>query len=158
LAIAFHVSHRHTHHHSAHHHVIYCLYHHIYFCHSHAGGNLILIYSFKFKFILLWISAFAEMTNLLHKKSRCGWQRLFAIYIFSELSNRARCGSSPHHHTHHIANYLVHFVVLLVTKIRAEFFNIQTQTSFLRKINFKACKMNNQELDCVKNDYYLIFD
>ncbi|KRG30712.1 hypothetical protein APR42_02295 [Salegentibacter mishustinae] len=98
------------------------------------------------------------MNNLLHKKSRCGWQRLFAIYIFSELSNRARCGSSPHHHTHHIANYLVHFVVLLVTKIRAEFFNIQTKTSFLRKINFKARKMNNKELDYIKNDYYLIFN
>ncbi|OEY71809.1 hypothetical protein APR40_03860 [Salegentibacter salarius] len=46
---------------------------------------------------------------------------------------------------------------MLVTKIRAEIFNIQTQTSFLRKINFKACKMNNQELNWIKNDYYLIF-
>jgi len=69
----------------------------------------------------------------------------FAIYIFSELSNRAHCGISSHHHTHHIANYLIHFVVLLVTKIRAEIFNIQTQIQFLRKKVFYQFKINIQE-------------
>ena len=125
MVIAAHATHTHRHHH-VHHHIYHYSISHFYlsFAFRPNSINSLLLLEIKFSQIF-------SILKFKTKKSRCGWQRLFAKYISSDLCNKMRCGSSPHHAHHHITNWSDHFYSCSCTKITADIFKIQMKIEFL---------------------------